>query len=91
MQLDRRKIYWVIGISSLIAGVLIGRYFYVKNSEVKEAEKNINPNVLDEITNGHTESLNNPLPDNPEEYYIEDTLQQEQIQQAEMMDGAGDY
>ena len=81
--MDKKKIYWFLGASGLILGVTIGRYVYLNKAEVKEAQENFNPNVIDEITNNHAETL--------DETTLQDSQISKELMEAEILSGDGDY
>jgi hypothetical protein len=72
--MTKKNIYVTAGIVGLAIGGIVGRFVYLNNVEVYEAQKNINPQSIDEVTNGHPELL---------DYYDEpsnqDSLQQEDL------------
>lgn len=63
MEISFNKKIWVIGISSVIAGAIIGRVIYVNYLEAKEGQENFTPDVMSQITNGDPDILNSKLSD----------------------------
>ena len=55
--MDKKKIYWVVGIIGLSIGSIIGRYIYLNNVEAKQGGENFTPDVMEEITNNQPETL----------------------------------
>lgn len=49
-MIDKKKIYWSLGIGGIMLGVIIGRFFFLNKSEIKEAQTNFTPEAIDEVT-----------------------------------------
>jgi len=65
MILNNKKILWFLGISGLILGTTIGRYIYLNHAMDIEAEENITPKAIEEVTNGNPEYFDVPDYDMP--------------------------
>lgn len=55
--MTKKNIYITAGIVGLAIGGIVGRFVYLNNAEVYEAQKNITPEAIDEVTNNHPELL----------------------------------
>jgi hypothetical protein len=81
--MDKKKIYWVVGIIGLSIGSIIGRYIYLNNIEAKQGGENFTPDVMEEITNNQPETL--------DEVTTQDGQISKELMESEMMTGMGDY
>lgn len=72
--MTKKNIYVTAGVVGLVIGGIIARFVYINNVEVYEAQKNINPESIDEVTNGHPELLD----------YIQDPTNQDSLQQEDL-------
>ena len=81
--MDKKKIYWVVGIIGLSIGSIIGRYIYLNNVEAKQGGENFTPDVMEEITNNQPETL--------DEVTTQDGQISQELMESEMMTGMGDY
>ena len=81
--MDKKKIYWVVGIIGLSIGSIIGRFIYLNNVESKQGGENFTPEVIDEITNSQPETL--------DEETTQDGQISQELMESEMMTGQGDY
>jgi len=81
--MDKKKIYWVVGIIGLSIGSIIGRFIYLNNVESVQGGENFTPEVIDEITNSQPETL--------DEVTTQDGQISQELMESEMMTGMGDY
>lgn len=81
--MDKKKIYWVVGIIGLSIGSILGRYIYLNYVESKEGAQNFTPDVMEEITNDKPETL--------DEVTLQDGQISKELMEFEMQTGMGDY
>ena len=93
-MIDKKKIYWGLAIGGIMLGVIIGRFFFLNKSEIKEAQTNFTPEAIDEVTNGNAELLDLPIPAEYDKMYIDPNdlyLSNPDLMEFEIMSGQGDY
>lgn len=65
MIINNKRILWFLGASGIILGATIGRYIYLNKIEIKEAQENITPEAIEEVTNGNPQDFDAPDYDMP--------------------------
>lgn len=89
--MEKKKLFY-IGGGILLAGVVIAaRLIYINNYTTRVAQENFTPEVMDEITNGNTESLDAPVNNASDEEIMQSWENLSDLQKFEVESGMGDY